>query len=249
MYSIGEFSLISKLSKKTLRYYDEIDLLKPCEINRDNGYRYYDEKQFILSKEILNYKNLGLSLDEIKKIIYNSNIEISKILNNRLLEIEDQIKILKLQEEKIRILVSGEYSNTECNYNISFEKVEFKSGYIFKIKTNIKNNEYGKEIGYFYEKINKNNIEIISKHMMKIDLNREKNDLEIFAFSKNKNPYTEKFERCDAIKVLCENLEDKSIYYKSLFDYSKDNDINIKFIVEEYFVIRGKIRLNIYMCY
>ncbi len=42
MLSIGEFSKISHLTMKTLRYYDEIGLLKPAFIDPKNGYRYYD---------------------------------------------------------------------------------------------------------------------------------------------------------------------------------------------------------------
>ena len=40
MLSIGEFSKICQVSAKTLRYYDEIGLLRPEEINPENGYRY-----------------------------------------------------------------------------------------------------------------------------------------------------------------------------------------------------------------
>ena len=42
MLSIGEFSKISHLTMKTLRYYDEIGLLKPAFIDAKNGYRYYE---------------------------------------------------------------------------------------------------------------------------------------------------------------------------------------------------------------
>ena len=45
MLSIGEFSKICKVSTKTLRYYDEIGLIKPSKINQENGYRYYSIEQ------------------------------------------------------------------------------------------------------------------------------------------------------------------------------------------------------------
>lgn len=41
MLSIGEFSKVCGVSTKTLRYYDEIGLIHPDEINPENGYRYY----------------------------------------------------------------------------------------------------------------------------------------------------------------------------------------------------------------
>lgn len=45
MLSIGEFSKICKVSTKTLRYYAEIGLLEPSEVNPQNGYRYYAMEQ------------------------------------------------------------------------------------------------------------------------------------------------------------------------------------------------------------
>ena len=45
MLSIGEFSNICKVSAKTLRYYAEIGLIIPDEINPENGYRYYSIEQ------------------------------------------------------------------------------------------------------------------------------------------------------------------------------------------------------------
>lgn len=41
MFKIGDFSMLSKVPVKTLRYYDQIDLLKPKQIDQDSGYRYY----------------------------------------------------------------------------------------------------------------------------------------------------------------------------------------------------------------
>ena len=42
MYSIGEFSKIGSVSTKTLRYYDEIGLLRPAYVDEENRYRYYE---------------------------------------------------------------------------------------------------------------------------------------------------------------------------------------------------------------
>ena len=66
MYRIGEFSIINKVTVKTLRYYDSIDLFKPSIVDKYTGYRYYDEKQQATFDEITKYKDLGFSLDEIK---------------------------------------------------------------------------------------------------------------------------------------------------------------------------------------
>ena len=59
MYKIGEFSLLNKVTIKTLRYYDEIGLLKPKLVNKFTGYRYYDDSQQDEFNKIIKYKNLG----------------------------------------------------------------------------------------------------------------------------------------------------------------------------------------------
>lgn len=69
MLSIGEFSNICKVSTKTLRYYDEIGLLKPSEINPENGYRYYAIEQLEQMLFINRLKSYSFSLEEIKPLL------------------------------------------------------------------------------------------------------------------------------------------------------------------------------------
>lgn len=68
-YQIGDFSKISRLSIKTLRYYHECGLLEPTEIDQDSGYRYYDENCLEKVKMIHELKELGFPLKEIKQIL------------------------------------------------------------------------------------------------------------------------------------------------------------------------------------
>ncbi|UED77721.1 MerR family transcriptional regulator [Brevibacillus sp. DP1.3A] len=69
MLSIGEFSKICGVSTKTLRYYAEIGLMNPDEINPENGYRYYSIKQLKKMLFINRLKSYHFSLDEIKAIL------------------------------------------------------------------------------------------------------------------------------------------------------------------------------------
>lgn len=68
MLSIGHFSRISEVSTKTLRYYDEIGLLKPSEINPENGYRYYSINQLETMLFINRLKQYNFSLEQIRTI-------------------------------------------------------------------------------------------------------------------------------------------------------------------------------------
>ena len=69
LYKIGKFSKLVNVPVKTLRYYDEINLFKPQEIDLFSGYRNYSEKQIDDLEVILSLKEVGFSLEEIKKIL------------------------------------------------------------------------------------------------------------------------------------------------------------------------------------
>jgi DNA-binding transcriptional MerR regulator/predicted transcriptional regulator YdeE len=66
---IGDFSALSHVSVKALRYYDDIGLLKPVHVDSSSGYRYYSAKQLPRLHRILVLKDLGLSLDQIAPIL------------------------------------------------------------------------------------------------------------------------------------------------------------------------------------
>lgn len=65
MFKIGEFSVLTRVPIKTLRYYDEVGLLKPARLDADSGYRYYAASQVPRLHRILALKDLGFPLDRI----------------------------------------------------------------------------------------------------------------------------------------------------------------------------------------
>jgi DNA-binding transcriptional MerR regulator len=65
MFRIGDFSRLSQVSVKALRFYDEVGLLKPTYVDRDTGYRYYSATLLPRLNRILAFKELGFSLGEI----------------------------------------------------------------------------------------------------------------------------------------------------------------------------------------
>ena len=68
MIRIGDFAKICNVSKKTLRYYDDEGILKADATDRATGYRFYSLEAVEKYKKIVFYKELGFSLQEIKKI-------------------------------------------------------------------------------------------------------------------------------------------------------------------------------------
>lgn len=75
MYRIGEFSTLTGVSVKTLRYYDEINLLKPSNVDKFTNYRYYTEEELQQFKRIEYLKRLGFTLEEIKVNLSNPTVE------------------------------------------------------------------------------------------------------------------------------------------------------------------------------
>jgi effector-binding domain-containing protein len=71
MFKIGDFSKLSRISVKALRYYDEIGLLKPVKVDQFTSYRYYSADQLPRLNYIVALKNMGLSLEEVATLINN----------------------------------------------------------------------------------------------------------------------------------------------------------------------------------
>lgn len=88
MIKIGEFAKLFDVTVKTVRYYEEVGLLMPAYVDIYTGYRYFNEENIDRMNEILSLKDLGFSLDEIKKI---SDEEIK----NKIKDYNEKIKDLK----------------------------------------------------------------------------------------------------------------------------------------------------------
>lgn len=88
-YKVNELAKISGLSTRTLRYYDQIGLLKPKKVET-NGYRLYGQPEVDKLQQILFYRELGLALDEIKAIVNYPGFETEKALEGHLLALQNK---------------------------------------------------------------------------------------------------------------------------------------------------------------
>jgi hypothetical protein len=101
---IGEFSKLSGVPIRTLRYYDEIDLFKPAEIDLFTDYRYYKEEQIEVLNLINNLKDVGFSLEEIKS---NWNHFNNEVMLNKKKELEQKLENINESIKKIDYLRSN----------------------------------------------------------------------------------------------------------------------------------------------
>ena len=97
MIKIGDLAKICNVSTQTLRYYDAEGILKPDITDLSSGYRFYSVNAVEKYKKILFYKELGFSLDEIKKIQLATSDELRNILKKKKAELSESISKFKKQ--------------------------------------------------------------------------------------------------------------------------------------------------------
>jgi DNA-binding transcriptional MerR regulator len=92
MFKIGDFSKLIRVSVKTLRHYDDLELFKPSRVDDMTDYRYYSFEQLPRLNRILALKDLGFSLETISELLKDN-------LGAEMLEHPLQLKQQELQEQ------------------------------------------------------------------------------------------------------------------------------------------------------
>ncbi|GAA0086797.1 MerR family transcriptional regulator [Clostridium sp. CTA-7] len=195
-YTIKKLAELAGTSLRTLRYYDEIGLLKPCRIN-SSGYRIYGEKEVDLLQQILLYRSMDMKLEDIQNIISKPNFDICQSLiehHQRLISRRNQLDQLILTVEKTLEHNKGEreMSNKEKFEGFKKEKISENEA------------KYGKEIR---EKYGNETVEASNKKFM----NMSEDD-----FNKMQNTENEMFEALAEV-IRTRDLESekaKSVYEK-----------------------------------
>jgi len=127
MIRIGDFSKLSRVSVKTLRFYDEEGLLKPIEVDRFTGYRYYEFDQLPRLYRILALKDLGFSLEEIGRLLEGelSAEQMRGMLKLRRAEIRQRVEAEAERLERVDIWLR-QIEQEECmsRYDVVIKKVE-----------------------------------------------------------------------------------------------------------------------------
>ena len=98
----AQFAKLHKINKRTLHYYDEIDLFKP-KFKGENNYRYYDYFQSIELENILMLKQLDMSISEIKSYLNNPNVnDFVNIADDKILKNRTRYSSFKTNKKGIR---------------------------------------------------------------------------------------------------------------------------------------------------
>jgi len=113
MLKISDFSKLSHLTVKALRFYEKEGLLKPASIDEWNNYRFYETSQLEVAAKIKSYRQLDLSIEEIKKVFAGADVkeilqEKSKSLRREKHLIESRLSIIDsiLEDKEMKYQVT-----------------------------------------------------------------------------------------------------------------------------------------------
>src|SRR5512136_673797 len=93
-YLIREFAKLTRVTVRTLHYYDQIGLLKPS-FERPNGYRVYTDADLLRLQQIVTLKFMGFSLEEIRRLLDSRGYEAVKALKVQSEAVRDEITRLR----------------------------------------------------------------------------------------------------------------------------------------------------------
>ncbi len=140
LYKIGEISKVCNISIKTLRYYEDLGLIKPKEVDIYSGYRYYDDQNVKTVYKIQLLKELGFSLVEIKNFDETSLNKKFKDIKKEISELKKKLNLIsylnKQKGEKImKPFINDEKVIGKWKYVCSTESVEkYQQGGTYKDK-------------------------------------------------------------------------------------------------------------------
>ncbi len=233
---------INNISVSTLRLYDEIDLIKPCFIDKESRYRYYNIRQNARLDMIQYMKALGMELKEIKEILESGDTKlIESILIRRKKQVKEQMANLDLQLAAIsRTIESLERYRKSPNIGtITIEYIPHRK--IYSLPTSINFYEYGIEVYESELKELKNSLikhnlpqiyycnagtTMTKENFMEGKLISE----EIFVLVDDSFPQSDRIKRIESGMYVCiylDSFDDEPEYAKRLLEYCKENDYKI----------------------
>lgn len=242
--SIGQMAKLNHISEQTLRLYDKMDLLKPIEINKQSGYRYYSIAQSATLDMIQYYKEIGIPLKEIHERLNAMNINtMPAILHDRYNYIEKEMEKLKRSQSAIlrsidnfnRYMSLPQIGKIFCEYIPEREICVYSTGanffsysyyeyeyYLRMFKDYLMEHDF--PISYF------SNVGTMMRHQYIVDDKATFFSDEIFVFvdTDTKCPLeTEKVPAGTYMSMCCNVFEDEKKYALQLFHELRKNNYKI----------------------
>lgn len=128
MYTIKEIADLAGVTTRTLRYYDQLELLSPAQVG-DNGYRYYDQESLLRLQQILFFRELDVPLKEIQYLINRPDFQLIKALENHRVAINNQLNRLDMLLDTLEKTINslqGVQNMSEKEYFEGFDETLYE---------------------------------------------------------------------------------------------------------------------------
>lgn len=138
MYTVKQLSDMARISIRTLHYYDQIGLLRPDSVG-ENGYRYYGDPALLRLQQILFFKELGFSLEQITEIVQAGDFDVLRALQSHRSALEERVGRLNL------LICTVDKTILHLKGNLEMSQKEFYEGF-----NEEKQKKYREEIRHKY---------------------------------------------------------------------------------------------------
>jgi MerR family transcriptional regulator, thiopeptide resistance regulator len=119
-YTVRQLARMANVSPRTLHYYDQIGLLRPEKVG-ENGYRYYGEPDLLRLQQILFYKELDFSLEEIERMLTRPDFDLLRALRGHKTGLEQRANRLQRLIDTVDTTIHYLQGDTKMNDNELFE--------------------------------------------------------------------------------------------------------------------------------
>lgn len=130
MLKISEFSKLSHLTIKALRFYEKEGLLKPTSVDEWSGYRYYETFQLGVAAKIKSYRQLDLSIDEIKAVFNGADVK--EILQEKFKSLTKEKQIIESRLSIIKSILEDNEMKYQVTEKVIPEKIVYTAETVLK---------------------------------------------------------------------------------------------------------------------
>ena len=130
MLKISEFSKLSHLTIKALRFYEKEGLLKPASVDEWSGYRFYETSQLEIAAKIKSYRQLDLSIEEIKAVFNGADVK--EILQEKIGLLTKEKQIIESRLSIINSILEDNEMKYQVTEKVIPEKIVYTAETILK---------------------------------------------------------------------------------------------------------------------
>jgi DNA-binding transcriptional MerR regulator len=233
MYKISDFSKITALTVKALRYYDEEQILTPSVRDKDTGYRYYSGEDYQKAQLIALLRSLEFSISEIKDVLASCSdpADLPIYLEEKMHMIEDRIVKEKELIKRLNLYIKPkDREGISMDYQI--EEKEIAPVLVASIRYKGKYSDVGKYFGTLYKAVKGDTAGPLIQLYHDAEYMEDGADLELCVPTKKKVSHPDvTAQTLPAVKAICTthvgSYEKLHNAYKALTDYANERGLSM----------------------